>query len=56
MGEQHWPTELALSESQKIRNERKKETTVLPVAIGPEIGIGKIIDLDQTAQYTSCTV
>ena len=47
MGEQHWPTELTLSDSQEIGDERKKETTVLPVAIEPEIGIGKVIDLER---------
>ena len=47
MGEQHWPTEFAQSESQEIRNDRNREMAVLPVAIEPEIGIGKIIDLDR---------
>ena len=47
MGEQHWPTEFTQSESQEIRNDRKREMAVLPVAIEPEIGISKIIDLDR---------
>ena len=51
MGEQHWSTELTLVHRVNLvgvpRNERKEETTVLHVAIEPQIGIRKIIDLDR---------
>ena len=45
MGEQYWPTELLLMDSQEIRDKKKKESVVLPVAANSEVGIQNIIDV-----------